>query len=135
MTSADCKMADGFGGLVVGTCTAAEVCDYDACTTDATCPDATNVCICQGQTPGDGKFGSVCIQANCHVDTDCGPSGFCSPSITSCGGTTGYYCHVCADTCVNDSDCPTDPTLGPYPECAYDATVGHWACTYALCSG
>ncbi len=131
-------MGDGFGGLLQGKCTTAHVCDYDACTTDADCPDATNVCSCEGQTGGeDGRFGSVCIMADCHTDADCG-SGYCSPSASfGCGGATvGYYCHTCADTCVNDSDCQPSPTnQGPAGYCAFDPTVGSWACGYSICAG
>jgi hypothetical protein len=97
------------------------------------------VCSCQGQSGADGKLASVCIPANCHTDADCGSKGYCSPSVSfMCGanfGTQGWYCHTCADTCVEDADCPADPSKGPGHYCAYDPTQGHWACGYAFCVG
>jgi hypothetical protein len=143
MTDADCQMGDGFGSLLMGKCIMTSdggtTCDFNACATDADCPDPTNVCSCQGLSGGEGRFGSLCITANCHTDADCGPMGYCSPSVDfGCGsffGTQGYYCHTCADTCVEDTDCPPDPMQGPDPHCAYDPTVGHWACGYGLCAG
>jgi hypothetical protein len=128
-------MPDGLGSLLKGKCTAGQVCDYNACATDADCPDPANVCSCQGQTGHNGNFGSVCLLANCHTDADCGAMGYCSPSGSiDCGhafGTLGFYCRTCADTCVTDADCPADPTKGPNHYCAYDPTQGHWACGYA----
>ena len=111
------------------------MCDYDQCTTDASCPGTgTQVCSCQGQTaPSQLGYGSNCIQANCHTDADCGPGGYCSPTYgLGCGpffGTEGWYCHTCADTCVNDSDCPTNAW------CEYDPVVGHWSCNTGVCAG
>jgi hypothetical protein len=139
-TDADCTKTDGFGGELMGKCTttsAGQTCDFDQCTTDASCTDPSDVCSCEGQTSGEGNFGSLCIPANCHTDADCGSSGFCSPSgMTGCGngfgGTTGWYCHTCADTCVDDSDCAS---MGMQGACTLDPTVGHWACSYGNCTG
>jgi hypothetical protein len=141
-TDADCKMADGFGSMLTGKCTADDgglACDFNQCSSDSSCTNAADVCSCQGQTGGDGRLASACIAANCHTDADCGPGGSCSPTVDfGCGvhfGTIGYYCHTCADTCVNDSDCPPDPTKGPGNYCAYDPGVGRWACGYGACTG
>ena len=125
-TSANCRESDGFGDLLQGTCTAAGVCDYNTCTTDANCPSPSEVCSCQGQTSGDGKYESLCVPADCHVDADCGQSGYCSPTPTPCGGSWGFYCHTCADTCINDSDCQADPAGAAF--CVY-LDAGHWECT------
>jgi len=133
-----CVSGDGFGGLLQGKCTPSSgglTCDFNECTTDVTCSDPANVCGCQGETYGDGRFGSVCVTANCHVDADCGATGYCSPSLVPCGGAIGWYCHTCADTCVNSSDCSPNATMGQSPLCGYDPTVGHWACATGICSG
>jgi hypothetical protein len=55
----------------------------------------------------------------------------------SCGshfGTAGFYCHTCADTCVNDADCQTGTPPTP-ASCVYDPTVSHWTCTSSVCAG
>jgi hypothetical protein len=141
-TDADCMMGDGFGSLIAGKCVASsagQTCDYNQCASDSTCPDPTNVCICEGQAGNhDSMFGSECLPANCHTDADCGPNGFCSPSgSVSCGDAQGYdgwYCHTCADTCVNTEDCPMQTGMPP-SSCVYDPTVGHWTCTSGFCAG
>jgi hypothetical protein len=113
-------------------------CDFNQCVTDADCPGG-QVCSCQGQTRAwaGQSFGSVCITANCRVDADCGKDAFCSPTVSpGCGsfyGTQGFFCHTCEDTCVNDTDCPTQNGSPGY--CAFDATVGHWTCNYGYCAG
>jgi hypothetical protein len=90
------------------------------CTVDSDCNAAADgVCACSGQVPG----GNTCVYGNCRVDADCGDGGFCSPSVSTgcsypaCGG---FFCHTCADQCVDDSDCP-----GGY-SCGY--AVGGWVC-------
>ena len=96
------------------------------CATDSDCPGG-GVCSCKGETFFFGKQSpsNVCVSANCHVDSDCA-SGYCSPSVSSDLGSfygiQGYYCHAPQDTCSNDSDCVS----GGY--CAYQPTVGSWAC-------
>jgi hypothetical protein len=116
-------------------------CNYDACTSDGDCSNGgVSVCSCQGQTFGYAhqSAGNTCISANCHTDADCGAGLFCSPTVDSgCGsfyGVTGFYCHTCQDTCVNDSDCPATTTT-PAGYCAFDPSVGHWACGYGFCAG
>jgi hypothetical protein len=91
-----------------------------ACTVDSDCSAAADgVCACSGQVPG----GNTCVYGNCRVDSDCGDGGFCSPSVSTgcnypaCGG---YFCHTCADQCVDDSDCPESYA------CGYGA--GAWVC-------
>jgi hypothetical protein len=76
------------------------------------------------------------VPGNCHVDADCPGGADCSPTYDfTCGaryGVTGYYCHSCADACVNDSDCADGGAAG---FCAYDPNTGHFACSYGVCSG
>jgi hypothetical protein len=78
------------------------------------------------------------VPGNCRVDADCGPGGYCSPTVDSgCGsfyGVQGYYCHTPADECVNDRDCPGYGTPEA-PYCAYSTTVGHWVCGTGHCAG
>lgn len=116
--------------LEMGKCGSNKICDFNKCATDADCA-ATNqkVCAC------DTNPGSTCTGGNCRTDADCGAGGFCSPSVSSeCGGffgVVGYYCRTCDDTCVEDSDCQG---MGP-GYCAFDPSVGHWACGYGVCAG
>ncbi|HEY6463890.1 MAG TPA: hypothetical protein VIY73_27155 [Polyangiaceae bacterium] len=112
-------------------------CGADQCLEDSDC-GATGVCSCAGQTRGyaGASPGNVCVQANCRVDTDCG-AGYCAPTVSAeCGsfyGIQGYYCHEAGDACFNDQDCSGG---GPgQPFCAYDPTVGRWACETGFCAG
>jgi hypothetical protein len=109
------------------------------CTTNADCAsDATCACAGTVRAWAGVSEGNVCIPSNCRTDADCG-SGYCSPTVSSdCGsfyGTAGFYCHTCDDTCENDSDCAAQTTNSPSGYCAYDSTVGHWACGYSFCAG
>jgi hypothetical protein len=123
------------------------VCAYDECASDSDC--TTNaVCICRetmlmAGVTGDPSWNTWCARAgNCRLDSDCGPGGYCSPSAQfQCSRMTYYYnyfCHTADDECVNDSDCPSQPTqstLKPKADCAYNPAVGHWACSSAdICS-
>jgi hypothetical protein len=102
--------------------------------------EGTWVCSCEGQTFGYAhqSQGNTCISSNCHTDADCGAGFFCSPTVdASCGsfyGVQGFYCHTCQDTCVNDSDCAAGAG-SPAGYCAFDPSVGHWACGYGACAG
>lgn len=133
---ADCQMP-GFMGPLMGKCVTTatgQSCDFNQCSTDSSCPDPTDVCVCQGQFSGGltSPIGSICVAGNCHTDADCKPGGYCSPSVDfACGlFNGGLFCHTCADTCVDDADCPPDPSKGTGHYCAFDRSVGHWACGY-----
>jgi hypothetical protein len=110
----------------------------DLCITDGDCADG-GVCSCKGATRAyaGASNGNACIPANCRVDSDCGPGGACSPTVNpNCGGfygIQGYYCHTCADQCLSDADCTSDS--GPDGYCAYDPSIGYWACGYGFCAG
>ena len=98
-------------------------CSYDTCFLDAEC--GGKVCTCR-ETPSGVNF---CAEGNCKVDADCGSGGYCSPSVGFDRinvGTAGYYCHVSADECVDDADCPQTPNPA---KCAYDPPKSHWACS------
>jgi hypothetical protein len=115
-------------------------CGPDDCTTDADCPTG-GVCSCDGATRTySGASANACVAGDCRVDADCGPGGYCSPTVSSsCGGfygVQGYYCHRRGDACMNDSDCGTSGTgPGGVPYCAYDPSVGRWACETGFCAG
>ena len=87
------------------------------------------------------------------MDSDCGPGGYCSPSMETCyssnheaivegrnyGGPNPYYCHTASDLCINDSDCAsldagTATTYPPtYTPCAYNVQNERWECTQLVC--
>jgi hypothetical protein len=101
-------------------------CTIDACVTDSDCPQG-QTCACHG-SPYTYSFGNQCVPSNCRVDADCGPGGFCSPSVASqCGPGAGdfclgYYCHTPKDTCTNDADC------GAAKACIYSYSASAWQC-------
>jgi hypothetical protein len=107
-------------------------CVYDGCYVDADC-GAKSACACGG-APNDGHS---CEQGNCAVDADCasgGGTGYCSPSLGSCGnygGSIGNFCHTAKDDCMNDDECMDKP--GGY--CAYSQEAGKWQCSYGHCVG
>jgi hypothetical protein len=74
------------------------------------------------------------------VDSDCGSGGYCSPATATDPmciqvGLLGYYCHTPSDECVNDSDCPAMPAMGPQA-CTYSTAKQHWVCmTVPICAG
>jgi hypothetical protein len=109
-------------------------CNLDKCTSDSQC-GGLDVCACRGDQRGGGveRGFRVCLPSNCRVDADCGPAGYCSPSLSSCGssyGLSGYFCHTHDDECTNDNQCVKDSVEG---YCAYDRTLSHWACGYITC--
>jgi len=119
----------------------AHSCNYDACTIDDDC-GAGNVCLC-GATLGingsDGtpmRDGNRCVASDCRIDGDCGKGGFCSPTFdTSCGpysGVQGYDCHTPHDACTNDDQCKA---TSPQGYCAWQPTLGKWACSNSACAG
>lgn len=106
-------------------------CVYDTCFVDGECA-AGAACNC------DPLNGDSCQPSNCRVDSDCA-CGYCSPSpnTNNCipdfgNGVSGVYCHTAQDQCTNDSDCNVNDNGGV---CAYQPTVGYWACAYAMCAG
>ena len=88
------------------------------------------------------------------MDSDCGPGGYCSPSMETCYSgdpnvyaeakflpdsiPSPYYCHTTSDLCINDSDCaPVDAgtvTIAlTYTPCAYSVQNSRWECTQFVC--
>jgi hypothetical protein len=86
--------------------------------------------MCGSQLPGNAiDKPNQCVPAACITDADCGPGGYCSPSIAPlCGnGTDGYFCHTPDDQCDDDSDC------AGYASCTW--TEASWTCEAAHCAG
>jgi len=98
-------------------------CSYDECVNDDGCPKGS-ACQCRAQS-GDQDANYCTSPGTCRVNADCGVGGFCSPSQYGQWCGTVYYCHTPADTCLNDSDCPSE---GVYPGCNFDPAAQHWAC-------
>jgi hypothetical protein len=95
-------------------------CNYDECFSDSDC-DSGAPCECR--TSASDFQANVCLTgSNCRIDSDCGPGGYCSPSVAPEGLLYAYYCHTRGDTCTNDSDCRM------YQSCLFDMSSRHWAC-------
>lgn len=107
-------------------------CTYDTCMHDTDCAQG-QTCACHGAADTGGA-GNTCIASGCRVDADCGPGGYCSPSVSSmgCGGLGGYYCHTAKDQCIDDSDCQ-DGGFGM--ACEYSSANGRWQCAQLLLCG
>jgi hypothetical protein len=134
-------------------------CLYDECTTDDTCPTG-DVCVCSGddaslckasvcncnsaskacvvQSRSDDNVCScgaanVCMKGNCRVDSDCGAGGYCSPAIDACNQFFGYYCHIAADECSDETDCPISDQRICTPVAATGgaSTNTKWICSAA----
>lgn len=108
-------------------------CTYDACYTDSEC--GGGVCACNGASRATNH---VCLAGGCRTDSDCGSTGYCSPTLGSCGHygkAEAYYCHTSEDECVDDEDCAGAGTTGQTGYCAYQKTVGHWKCSTSECAG
>ena len=137
-TDADCGDAGVTRSVAVLHCLQGQ-CSTDQCVSDADCPNG-GVCSCQGNTRGyaGASPGNACVSANCRTDSDCGPGGYCAPTASTCGpfyGVQGYYCHTCADACVDDTDCAGGVSCFGSPYCVFDPAVGHWACGTSCCAG
>lgn len=76
-------------------------CSYDACFSDADCPDAPRAtCWCgraSGAVVGEGHS---CTGGECAADADCGEGRYCRR------GANGRFCHAPADECMEDQPCP-----------------------------
>jgi hypothetical protein len=108
-------------------------CSYDECLSDADCPG--NV-PCECRSSGSDPMRNFCAtQSYCRIDADCGPDGYCSPSLLSLvqndgysicdDGTTGHFCHTPNDLCTDDSDCNQGT-------CNFDLKSQSWSCGLCL---
>jgi hypothetical protein len=129
-TDSDCATDGGF--TFYNTCVHG-VCAFDQCLTDADCP--SGVCACSSNYYGGNALyhPNLCVPSNCHVDSDCGAGGYCSPSRGYCGVFEGFYCHQPADTCVDPTaDCASCSGTNA---CVYTPEVGRFVCGLAICAG
>ena len=110
-------------------------CSYDTCFGDSDCP-LNEPCRCR-QSAADNAPNYCVARKNCRIDSDCGPRGFCSPSLLGIDSSIigsaefGYFCHTPQDRCLNDDDC--DPAACGLPSCAsmacgYSPESDHWDC-------
>ncbi len=121
-------------GAIGATAGESNNCSYDQCASDSDC--SGGVCVCREDsirnTAGACQATqTICLPGNCHIDSDCGDAGYCSPStFPGCGPVWwyGYFCHTASDDCVDDSDCNE---AGAY--CAFSAASGHWSCSAGAC--
>jgi hypothetical protein len=113
-------------------------CSIDQCLTDGDCA-AGQACGCANQFGGNVRHGNLCVATACHVDTDCGAAGLCSPATNNrCSSLSGYHCRSTADRCRTTADCPAENDGGiTIPtSCAYVPEVDHWQCAaVAVCNG
>ena len=105
-------------------------CSYDTCFSDSDC-SMNEPCRCR-QSAADTAPNYCVAGSNCRIDSDCGPEGFCSPSLLDIdssisGGPAefGYFCHTPRDRCLNHSDC--DPSA-----CGQSLACVSMACGYSL---
>jgi hypothetical protein len=125
-------------------------CSYDRCFDDSECSKGT-ICNCRESNTSFDE--NACYPAGaCRLDSDCGPNGYCSPSlinaVCACWGPApqrhqqsgmcfvnglpapcetdvcghGYFCHTKSDICVDDSDCVGGT-------CNYNMFEARWSCS------
>jgi hypothetical protein len=115
-------------------------CNYDTCFNDTQCARAGGPCACRLNTRG-ASGANVCLGGNCQTDANCGPGGYCSPTLGFCGdfgGVEAYYCHTAQDECIDDEDCLTTTDggfLGQRPYCAFNRETSRWRCSNMACAG
>lgn len=145
---ADCS-AGSNGRCLRGLHPCEAYCSYDVCFGDADC-SSSQLCACRA-SPSASDANTCVAAGNCRADRDCGPGGFCSPSLLhgectcpsaalckpdegpcspgpcACGDSCGhgYFCHTARDTCVNDVDCNG-------ATCAFDRLEARWSCKKCL---
>ncbi|MEO8874954.1 MAG: hypothetical protein ABI461_05140, partial [Polyangiaceae bacterium] len=130
----DAECTGGENGRCITNTNAGPHCTYDECATAGDCATGSS-CGCGDVTSG--SF-NACVPSNCRVDTDCGATGFCSPTLGGCGTYggeyAGVYCHTANDECTNDSDCSGGGT-GGRGFCGFTIESGKWTCQYTQCAG
>jgi hypothetical protein len=136
MCGSDAECSAGTNGRCIVNGNAGPHCDYDMCFTSSDCASGKS-CGCGDLT---SESANVCVPSNCSVDTDCGPEGYCSPTLDeTCGPYggeyAGVYCHTPQDECFNDSDCGADGASFGSSYCVYFLETGKWACHTGQCAG
>lgn len=97
----DTDCAEGVNGrcshLHHGTAADRQYCSYDECASDTGCGGG----ICRCRTSADSDVANRCFDdGNCRTDADCGPGGFCSPSLVD----AGFCACPTEDLCVDAGD-------------------------------
>jgi hypothetical protein len=136
--NSDTQCTAGVNGRCFGNGHDGWACSYDTCSLDADCARG-ELCSCRSPWHYGDVGPNHCLPSNCLVDADCGPAGYCSPSLDAqCGsfvGVTGWYCHQPGDACTNDHDCSAVDGGQGQTFCGYQPEVGKWACITAGCVG
>ena len=131
-------------------------CSYDECSSDSDCP-ANTPCACRPSI-SDTAPNSCATESNCRIDADCGPGGFCSPSLlnnfcqcisasfcapnesgcseTGPDGVTRQVPCLCGGQCGHGYFCHTpkdgcldDNDCASGSTCNFDSTSQAWLCT------
>ncbi|MGH7440564.1 MAG: hypothetical protein ACRENE_33150 [Polyangiaceae bacterium] len=138
-TDLDCNPDSGVPSYTTARCLNGS-CTLDTCFADRDCA-ANEVCLCASTYyGGNACHTNVCIPAQCHVDSDCGPGGYCVATIGYCGSPEGYYCTKPTDPCIDPStDCSCKSSvngLSAPAACSYDAAVRQFVCAQrSTCAG
>lgn len=102
-------------------------CSYDECFLDSDCGGAP----CECRPSSSSSAPNVCVKGgNCTVDSDCGPGGYCSPSVLSalCTCPSETLCGDAGGGCYEGSSSaqgtPPGPGWTPVP-CLCGDSCGH----------
>jgi hypothetical protein len=131
------------------------VCSYDACFDDSDCDGG----VCECRPSSASGLPNVCYAKgspdSCGVDSECGPGGFCSPSLLatgdgfcSCGSTDQSLCADSGSECFESVDggppkkvpCLCGNVCGPpgyychtaCDTCVNDSDCGDGKCLYDI---
>jgi hypothetical protein len=110
-------------------------CSYDECFQNGDC-DGGQACLCRPpDLAGPPSLQNVCVAAgNCRVDSDCGDSGYCSPSnvgVNACACVTNAPSDGPDGSGVTDAYPPNPP---PGAGCYESSDGGPWVQVACTCS-
>ena len=134
-------------------------CSYDDCAQDSDC---TGNVPCPCRSSSSNTASNACATgSNCRVDADCGPGGFCSPSLVGspcqciseifCQADSGSSCSVTENGVTKSTACSCDGNCGhgyfchtskdscvddndcAGGTCNFDLTSQRWMCTGEIC--
>jgi hypothetical protein len=121
----DSDCASGANGrcLQAGGPSCGYYCSYDECTQDSDCK-VNAPCACRSSNSDTGP-NACATGSNCRVDADCGPGGFCSPSLVGspCGCNSEIFCR--ADSGSSCSETGPDGVTKSVPCSSCDGNCGH----------
>ena len=148
---ADSECTQGLQGRCVSGGGGLHQCSYDQCYGDSDCP-AGVPCACRTSTSS--TEANVCqATSGCAVDSDCGPGGYCSPSLVGqncscpssglCGDAAPPVCVedglpipcACGDACGHGyychtarDECVDDCDCAEGATCNFDVLQQRWSC-------